>query len=407
MARADYHQWTWTIIILTGMVITTLAVRSLHPFKSEEEKLTESSLAFLKKALEDPDPFLRSAAAKAIADSGHPTAQLLLEDALKDHHPTVRIFAVEGLRDFPTVDAIRLLSHALKDTDASVRLTAVRIMADRHDRLKEAEVIHPLLKKSVRDQDLSVSMVSLGILRRSAYPGTLQTLREALNAEQAEVRLSAAFALGLTQDPEAVELLRRALSDSDATVRGYAVQAIGELNTPEGLPYLLEALSDPDPSVRSTAVTALSSANSPGILPLLRETAHDPDRLVRLSAGLALLKLGETQAGRFVQEALQDPDYGIRSAAARSLGELIRQGPTGIQAAEAILLLAPLLGDDVQRVRSAAVRALGMTGHSEAKPLLVHAFQDISPIVRCYAAGALLRILNPPQPLEVFYDKNP
>jgi HEAT repeat protein len=93
--------------------------------------------------------------------------------------------------------------------------------------------------------------------------------------------------------------------------------------------------------------------------------------------------------------AVSDPDYGIRSAAARSLGEIAqsaRQEETGF-GQEAIRFLVPLLKDPVSRVRSATARALGMIGRPDSLPALTERLNDDEGSVRCYAAGALLRII--------------
>ncbi|MEK6684367.1 MAG: HEAT repeat domain-containing protein [Nitrospirota bacterium] len=54
----------------------------------------------------------------------------------------------------------------------------------------------------------------------------------------------------------------------------------------------------------------------------------------------------------------------------------------------------PLLKDGSSRVRSATARALGMAAGSDVLPALAERLQDDELPVRCYAAGALLRIMD-------------
>jgi HEAT repeat protein len=151
---------------------------------------------------------------------------------------------------------------------------------------------------------------------------------------------------------------------------------------------------------------ALGLYPSSDVLPFLQQAVHDDDPFVRLSAAASLLKRHDPQAMELFRIAAIDPDYGIRSAAARALGEIAqssRPEETGF-AQEANRLLTPLLSDPVSRVRSAAARALGMLGKPDALPVLSERLKDDELSVRCYAAGALLRILHEQNKMET--DRN-
>jgi HEAT repeat protein len=69
------------------------------------------------------------------------------------------------------------------------------------------------------------------VLGRIADPGTLQTLVEALQHEDARVRRESAGALAGLQDPAAVEPLLRATHDADRTVRANAGAALDRLGS--------------------------------------------------------------------------------------------------------------------------------------------------------------------------------
>jgi len=75
----------------------------------------------------------------------------------------------------------------------------------------------------------------------------------------------------------------------------------------------------------------------------------------------------------------------VRSATARVLGE------TTIP--DRVRLLKMALQDKYSRVRTAAVRAVGMMGGPEAFPILVDLLQDSLEVVRAYAAGNLIHLL--------------
>ena len=67
-------------------------------------------------------------------------------------------------------------------------------------------------------------------------------------------------------------------------------------------------------------------------------------------------------------------------------------GKTAIPQRLKILTVA--LGDSHSRVRTAAVRGLGMMGGAEAFPLLVKMLKDPKEAIRAYAAGNLIRLLE-------------
>ncbi len=88
------------------------------------------------------------------------------------------------------------------------------------------------------------------------------------------------------------------------------------------------------------------------------------------------------------EAGLSDPAPGVRARAARQLGD----SPSGSQH---LARLGPLLQDQVEQVRAAAVAALIKTRSIEAQPLLIEATADLSSRVQSMAVDGLVDFYLP------------
>jgi HEAT repeat protein len=178
---------------------------------------------------------------------------------------------------------------------------------------------------------------------RQDVPGLLKALTW---QKDAEVRQSAASALGFFEDERAIEPLVSALKDSSFEVRAAAAQAL-ELtginwnSSPAArrtVPSLIAIMSAPAPSARATRTVEDHKA---------RESAVS----VHLAAAKALGKIRDARAIDALLEAVQrNWDWTIRAIAAELLGE--------IKEPRAIKPLLSALIDSEYFVCKAAARAL-------------------------------------------------
>lgn len=237
------------------------------------------------------------------------------------------------------------------------------------------------------------------------------TARLASDAEP-EVRLMAAFALGLIGDDRAAPALITALADADPRIQGRAAEALGALSHKPAATWI------------SAMVTAHLTAGA--------VRAIDPDEtawpqapaaeavrlgvyaLVKLDADAVLLgTVADPSSGRPVTEwwpvayALQRAEFPeaapllrllltsrgptTRAFAARGLG-LLRDQPSRET-------LSRLVDDGTQPlgVRVQAIRALGLMGARASQPVLTRLLSapDASPTLRYEAVEALGRLGDP------------
>ena len=101
---------------------------------------------------------------------------------------------------------------------------------------------------------------------------------------------------------------------------------------------------------------------------------------------MALNRIGSDSCQVVFDELLSHEDFKVRSSMARVLGK------TPIP--QRLRILTAALLDSHSRVRTAAVRGVGMMGGPESFPLLVTMLKDSKEAIRAYAAGNLLHLLE-------------
>lgn len=198
------------------------------------------------------------------------------------------------------------LTDALDDEDWRVRKMAVEGLA-RHG---GPEAVRELLR-SLRDEhrNLNVLNSALQVLALSDLDVTL-SLVEFLDAEDTELRIYAALALGEQRDGRAVAALVGALDDPDSNVRFHTIESLGKLRAVEAVDRLAALAESRDFYLAFPALDALTrisdSRVAPRLVPLLE------DDLLRLPAADALGQLGDEESVAPLASLLNKPDTPAR-----------------------------------------------------------------------------------------------
>ena len=200
--------FSWCLGVL--VVISTLLLTSCG-----------SKLPKLREQLKDPDPDVRIAAIKALAEAKDTVSVLPIAGLLKDTVPDVRKEAATGLGKMGDERACQPL-------------------ADFYDTEKIEDVQDAGIRALLHLASFSVKPL-IGLLR-SFRPG---------------VRAGAARALGKLQARDAVDPLIWLLRDSNADVRLAAVFALRQIADKRGMEAIATAVQDTDPDVESAAEKAL------------------------------------------------------------------------------------------------------------------------------------------------------
>ncbi len=289
--------------------VRAISVHALGPRLDDE--------AFFRAHLSDPDPRVRLATVDAIQRRAPEISSSLLAERARDD-PSVEVRA-RSLRALSRVDRgerlVEIARVALTHDGLTLRLAAIFALSQADDR----ESAQPLLDQVMADGDehaqvrAAAVLASWGderareVLSRSIIEGETalattaaigagqvgpemtETLHEALDRAEAEVRLQAAASLlRITNDQRAIaELLRLLEEPGWIGLQAALILARSHEEVAEG--RLSLALAHPDDEVRAYA--ARSCAHMPRGLVLAREILGDESPRVRLAAAGAILRV--------------------------------------------------------------------------------------------------------------------
>lgn len=187
--------------------------------------------------------------------------------------------------------------------------------------LESEDAIDALVDAMLNDPSARVRQASAWALAELESPLTVGPLLEAARDGDAEVRRFALFALGEIQDPAALSGLVGALSDPEPKVRAHAAFAIGEIEPDTAPPELVRLLADSDAEVRRFALYALGEIEDPTTADAIAGLVDDSDPEVRGTAIDILTDLDGVGVEPLLR-ALDDPNPEVRRRAARALGDL-------------------------------------------------------------------------------------
>jgi hypothetical protein len=123
--------------------------------------------------------------------------------------------------------------------------------------------------------------------------GDMESLTDALDDEEEEVRKAAISSLSNLSGPEAVRRISKALNDKKVFVRKTAVKTLASMGGEEVVGPLIRALEDENRIVRKAAVKALASVGNKKAIKPLSKLLDDCDEMIRLAALQALASIGE------------------------------------------------------------------------------------------------------------------
>jgi HEAT repeat protein len=345
------------------------------------------------------------------------TLPFLITTLEKDHSFLVRSSVVEALGGFSEAAAVEVLAaRVIGDGNRNLRQRAIRALG----RTGSRKAVKPLLQElSVSNSDSERLLIVKSLTLLGSH-GSTEPLRKLLSkTKDPQLRTQIAIALGAIKDGDAYPTLLDMLTDTVPAVRYFAVKSLYELGRRDAAGpisnlslqisrrwehrSLKEMISDPNPvlddlSFQVAALRAISAFDAPVGLEALLQAAQ-PRAIPRNSAAalkiaegfyrqrrMAFNGLGYTRSRRAAaflagRAGLKDPDFRLRSVAVRSLGVLGFSN-----AAQGVL---GSLDDPQAEVRWTAASVLGRLEDPDAIEALIEGLTDINAEVRRQAALSL------------------
>lgn len=247
---------------------------------------------------------------------------------LRQHLITLLMDIAEA--DFE-VDFGAIFRIGLEDKDAGVRTTAIEGLWEDQD----VRLVPPLVAR-LQDEAMSVRAAAATSLGRFVLAGELGKIRpdpfsqacEALlavcqdTAEHFEVRRRALESLSYVDTEDVVTLIREAYEAPQEKVRVSAVFAMGRSADTRWAPQVKQELFSPNPELRYEAARACGELQLSDTVAELEELTEDVDAEVQEAALWALGQIGGDKAREVLERYCRSECEATRTAAEAALDEL-------------------------------------------------------------------------------------
>jgi HEAT repeat protein len=290
--------------------------------------------------LRNPDPKAREAAIRLLREAKYPEAITPMAALVLDPVDDIQLQAIDAELSFflpdQDVKSKKMIGHVIEQRKSAIALAAFELGP-------------------------------LAVWPRPAPPELVTALLQAIDDENAKVRLEAIYAVGVvatppltTLDKDQTQRLIKGLDHFDPAVRTGAALVIARLKVTDAGDALIKAVNDSQTDVRYAAMRALGAIHDESAVKALTEQFAFYRKGEGAWAALdALARIGAGSTLPLFKERLADKDPYIRRAAAEGVGRAGDQS--------SLDTLEKMAGtDESAMVRMAAAFALQKLGRNYA-----------------------------------------
>jgi len=268
--------------------------------------------------LKSPNAKTRQDAAAALAKSRRREAVTPLAALVRDPEFKVRLEVVRALRDLRDASGVPALVTLLGDGEAEIRQESIAALVEIYTEKERSGPVGRFLQVFSDEVDRT----SIGPNVR-VEPSVYEGLDKCLHDESADVRESAALALGILGGSGKTRDLVAAFSDPVPAVRAAAATALGKVGAQEDGRALIPLLADESLEVKNRALQALGVLRVTEAGPALRELYEQNRRKewgVKVLATLS--RIGDPAQAELFLQLVQDPDPDRKRLAVEGLGRI-------------------------------------------------------------------------------------
>lgn len=333
-----------------------------EPRQPSRAELGKKALEIVSVNLKSKDSEVRVRAAEVLGLAGNPSVRPALEKMMQDPDKYVRIAAAGAVWELGSPAGLKVLYAIINDSpkvsgESSSPLDALKVISRNKIREKAIEKLASMrgekaaatLAKLKDDDHGSIRDAAARELARLGRKPELSQFLDALASEEEPVRYEAAVSLGRVCAKEAVRPLTELVS-SEKSVR-VRVAALEALKCSPGkqaaAAELLKLADDQNPTLRHRAVAALGGIRENNVKAKLKAVAAETtDIRLKLAARKGLADAGEPPDADTAYRALSAVSAEVRLEALEFTETL--------PAEDSLRLLSTALDDESQAVRLAA-----------------------------------------------------
>ena len=210
--------------------------------------------------LKDPNKSVRIYVLNCLRSNNlNESLPLIRNIALYDSNDEVKINAIDAIGHFRDTNSQYVLLKTINENNRDVRLATARTL----HKLSLANSAYPLSQRLSVETEEDIKDMILEALIRVRNGGNITGLSRILISDTSEnLRIKAAFALGVIRDQRAISILLQGLDDSSYRVRAEAANSLGLYKNPAVIAKLTDVVAkDHESYVRSAALYSLKRIN--------------------------------------------------------------------------------------------------------------------------------------------------
>ncbi|HEV3257074.1 MAG TPA: HEAT repeat domain-containing protein [Gemmataceae bacterium] len=280
----------------------------------------------------------RRQAAQELATRATAAEEPLLLELFSNPDPLVREISLHGLRGLADPQATPALAKLLHDPEPNVRAAVLKQLAEEPSPRLVPRIVDYVAAE--KDSDLVVHAVRVlkatpGAASRECLKGLLRHASWRVRAEAVEgleKLLHEHRGEPGEREAETCVALIEVLQDQDAFVAGRAVEALKEADLAAAVaPLVRAARSRPEMAAAVVRALAAGSTMRAEAVDPLKEFCHHPDAEVRAAAVEGVCTAAPDDAEPLVRAGLQDRSSDVRRAAAAGLFGIIQSQREGLE----------------------------------------------------------------------------